>query len=85
MIVSTIKSCGTGRDIKGLKTCINTVSFGSEPLAAQVMGRLRQIPGEETIFVDMWNDEIPQHRYHITSRIEVYKNKAAKLYEFVLR
>lgn len=85
LIVSTIKSCGTGRDIKGLKTCINTVSFGSEPLAAQVMGRLRQIPGEETIFVDIWNDEIPQHRYHIASRIEVYKNKAAKLYEFVLR
>ena len=78
VIVSTIKSCSTGVDIKGLKTCINTVSFNSEPQAAQCMGRLRQIPNEETIYVDLWNGDIPKHQYHQRSRLQVYKQKALR-------
>lgn len=81
VIVSTIKSCSTGIDIKGLKTCINTVSFRSEPQAAQCMGRLRQIPGEETIYIDIWNKEIPSHYYHQKSRVNVYKTKALTFYQ----
>lgn len=81
IIVSTIKSCGTGRDIKNLKTCINTVSFSSDPLAEQVMGRLRRIEGEDTIFVDLWNRDIPTHRFHKYSRLEVYKKKALSVDE----
>ena len=76
VIVSTIKSASTGLDIKGLKTAINTVSFASSPLAAQTMGRLRQLPDEETIFVDLWNADIAAHRFHKDSRINVYGNKA---------
>jgi superfamily II DNA or RNA helicase len=84
IIVSTIKSCGTGRDIKDLKTCINTVSFSSEPLASQVMGRLRELKGEDTFFVDMWNGDIPTHKHHKRSRLEVYKKKALKVYDTII-
>ena len=85
IIVSTMKSCSTGVDIKGLKTCINTVSFASEPQAAQTMGRLRQIPGEDTFFVDLWNGEVPTHFHHKRSRLGVYRTKALKVIETVIR
>ena len=79
IIISTIKSCGVGRDIKNLKTCINTVSFSSPPQCTQVLGRLREIPGEETLFVDIYNSEIPQHMRHIYNRIGIYEARAAKV------
>jgi superfamily II DNA or RNA helicase len=85
VIISTIKSCGTGRDIKGLKTCVNTVSFSSEPLTAQVMGRLRQIPGEDTYFIDLCNLDISQHRMHANNRICTYDLKALSFSEETLR
>ena len=81
IIVSTHKSCGTGRDIKNMKTCINTVSFSSPVLANQVMGRLRQLPGEETIYVDLWNKDIGTHAYHQEQRMEVYRTKALRCEE----
>lgn len=76
VIVSTVKSCGTGRDIKGLKTCINTTSFSSEPLCIQMLGRLREIPGEETIYIDMYNTELQSHRNHAWNRHNVYQLRA---------
>ena len=79
IIVSTIKSCGTGRDIKELKTCINTVSFSSAPLAAQVFGRLREIKGEDTFYLDLWNEEIDSHRRHMENRSENLKYRAKQL------
>lgn len=85
VIISTTNSCSTGVDIKGLKTCINTVSFASEPLAAQTMGRLRKIPNEETIFIDLWNGEIPTHKYHIVARRNVYRRKALNVTEVLVR
>ena len=79
IIISTIKSSSTGLDIKGLKTAINTVSFSSSPQAAQVMGRLRQIPDEETIFVDIWNPEVKSQMFHMRNRLDVYRNKALRI------
>ena len=80
IIVSTIKSCGVGRDIKNLKTCINTVSFSSSPQCIQVLGRLRELPNEETIFVDVYNTEIQQHVRHMYNRTTIYEARAAKLF-----
>lgn len=84
VIVSTMKSCSTGVDIKDLKTCICTVSYASEPLAEQTMGRLRQIPGEDTYFIDLWNYDIPSHYNHKMSRAMVYRSKALKVEEILL-
>ena len=79
IVVSTIKSCGVGRDIKNLKTCINTVSFSSPPQCTQVLGRLRELPNEETIFVDIYNTEIQQHVRHMYNRTAIYDVRAAKV------
>ena len=79
VIISTIKSCGVGRDIKNLKTCINTVSFSSPPQCIQILGRLRELPNEETIFVDICNTEIQQHVRHMYNRTAIYDVRAAKV------
>ena len=85
LIISTHKSCGTGRDIKNLKSCLNTVSFASSPLTSQVLGRLREIPGEDTIFVDIWNAEVGSHLGHHNDRLDVYRNKALHVFEGILQ
>lgn len=79
VIISTVKSCGVGRDIKNLKTCINTVSFSSPPQCIQILGRLRELPNEETIFVDICNTEIQQHVRHMYNRTAIYDVRAAKV------
>lgn len=81
IIVSTIKSSGTGRDIKRLITTINTTSFKAAPLTRQCLGRLRHIPGRETIFVDMFNREIASHCEHRRQRKEIYEQRALSYYE----
>ena len=85
VIISTIKSCGTGRDIKQLKTCINTTSFSSEPQCIQMLGRLRELPGEETIYVDMYNTEIPSHKLHARQRTEIYLVRAKQYHSETIR
>ena len=85
LIISTHKSCGTGRDIKNLKSCLNTVSFASSPLSSQVLGRLRELPGEDTVFIDIWNPEIGSHLNHCSNRLDVYKNKALHVFEGILQ
>jgi len=84
IIVSTIHSCGTGRDIKGLKTCINTVSMASAPQAIQCLGRLREIPGEDTYYVDMCNEEIPWQLNHARVRVDIFRQKAKLVETFRL-
>jgi superfamily II DNA or RNA helicase len=79
VIISTIKSCGVGRDIKNLKTCISTVSFSSPPQCTQILGRLRELPNEETIFVDIYNTEVQQHIRHMYNRSVIYDIRAAKV------
>lgn len=79
IIVSTTKSCSVGIDIKGLKTCINTVSFASSPQAAQTLGRLRQIPGELTYFVDMYNADVQSQYVHAKKRELIYRPRALEL------
>ena len=85
IIVSTTNSCSTGVDIKGLKTCINTVSFSSEPQAAQILGRLREIPGEDTYFIDLWCSDLSAHCWHKRNRAKVYKERALRMTEFTIR
>ena len=79
IVVSTVKSCGTGMDLKGLICCINTVSFSSSVLSVQMVGRLREIPGEETVFVDLWCRDVPSHHRHIAARMNEYTKIAKRV------
>lgn len=76
IIVSTIKSSGTGRDIKNLITCINTTSFKSETLTKQCLGRLRHVKNRDTVFVDIYNKHIHSHLEHKRIRQKIYEDRA---------
>lgn len=73
IIISTVGSCGVGRDIKGLRTLILFTSFSSEPLIYQTIGRLRKM--EDTPeFLYLVNSAIPAQIRHAKARQIVYKN-----------
>ena len=69
IVVTTIKSAGTGKDIKGLVTTLNTVAIDSREANIQILGRLRDLNGkfgdEEPVFYYFVCKDIPTHiRYH---------------------
>lgn len=75
IIISTPKSCGVGKDIKGLTTVINTVSMSSNPGLKQMFGRLRKLQdGLDCKFVDLINTSIGQQTRHYWSKMKVFKS-----------
>ena len=60
IIVSTIKSCGTGRDIKGLRSLICCEPVASKVVIEQVIGRLRPYAEDkDTYYWDVVDRSIP--------------------------
>lgn len=60
IIVSTIKSCGTGRDIPGLRCVICCEPIASKVVAAQTFGRIRPYAdNKDTYFFDVCDICIP--------------------------
>lgn len=84
IIVSTIGSAGTGRDIKGLITCIDTVSYAAENQVLQTMGRLREIPGQEVWFISVYNGASEAHIRHKQKRALIYKERCRSFDEIKL-
>jgi len=73
IIISTIGSCGTGRDIEGLRTMILFTSFSSSTSTYQTIGRLRKM--EDTPeFVYMVNRSVDPHVRHCRTRRSIYKD-----------
>jgi superfamily II DNA or RNA helicase len=69
IIVSTIKSCGTGRDIKGLRVIICAEPVVSKVVIEQTIGRLREYkPGKDTYYFDLVDYSIPQINYWYRAR-----------------
>lgn len=85
IIISTPKSCGTGKDIKDLLCCINTISLASEPLVEQILGRIRK-PSDGTTpeFVDMYNKLLERHVYHKKTRSFIYNMRALRYNEYTI-
>ena len=73
VIVSTPKSCGTGKDIAKLVTVINTVSINSKPGYMQMLGRLRRYPGHECRFIDMINVTANGHMRHAVQKLKTLR------------
>lgn len=55
IIVTTLQSCGTARDIPGLKVVLNTIGLNKMDANQQLVGRLRQLRG--------WPEETPRFIY----------------------
>lgn len=69
IIVSTIKSLGTGKDIKGLRSIICAEPIASKVVAEQMIGRLRPYaPDKDTYFFDIIDVAIPALNWWFNAR-----------------
>lgn len=84
IIISTPLSCGVGKDIKDLRTVIQTISFKSEPQIEQVLGRLRKLEDTTPIFIDIYNSKMSSHNWHYQTRTKIYRNRAKHYTEFYI-
>lgn len=88
IIVSTIKSCGTGVDIKGLRAVICQEPIASKVISEQLFGRIRPYKvindkGEEelkdTYFLDCIDICIPPVNFWWRSRFKKYETLAKEV------
>lgn len=80
IIVSTVKSCGTGKDIKGLRAVICAEELASKILAKQIIGRLRPYKdGLDTYYFDIVNICIPAVTYWFRARFRTIEPLAKKV------
>ena len=77
VIVSTVGSCATGRDVKNLKSMILFTSFSSEQLVLQSLGRLRKLPDDTPEFVNLVNTQIGAHQRHANVKRPIYNQVGA--------
>lgn len=69
IIVTTIKSCGTGRDIPGLRSVINMEPLASSVGSFQLIGRIRRwSDGRDTYFFDCVDVSIAACNWWFRSR-----------------
>lgn len=73
--VTTVLSAGTGIDIKGLRTVIQTINISSSVSNLQTLGRLRKLNDRDTKFVYMYCKQIPKHREYHLKRKEIFSGK----------
>ena len=80
IICSTIKSCGTGVDIKGLRCIINMEPFNSSITANQLSGRLREYAKDkDTYFFDMIDISFPSCERQYQSKLEFLRKKCKEI------
>lgn len=80
IIVTTVKSCGTGKDIKGLRTVICAEELASKITAKQIIGRLRPFgEGKETYYFDIVNICIPSVTFWFKARFKTINTLVKKV------
>lgn len=80
IIVSTIKSCGTGKDIPGLRCVICCEPVASKVIAKQMFGRLRPYADDkDTYFFDVVDVCLPPCNWWFRARIRVIQSLAKKV------
>lgn len=80
LVITTLKSGGTGTDIPNLITVLNTVAVKSSPENKQNVGRLRTIEGVHPRYIfTTWKDVDSQNGYR-KGRAEIYDEKARKFF-----
>lgn len=80
IIVSTIKSCGTGKDIPGLRCVICVEPIASKVVAEQMFGRLRPYaPDKDTFFFDVVDTCISTINWWFRSRFKKIETLAKEV------
>lgn len=79
IIISTPKSMGTGVDIPGLRVVIMTEPYSSKITANQLAGRLREIPGKNTFYVELVDEGFSGVQKLYTKRLPVFKEKCLSM------
>jgi superfamily II DNA or RNA helicase len=74
VIISTVGSCGVGKDIKDLRTVIVFDSFKSESGIYQTLGRLRELKDRVPEYTFMQNIDISSHLYHRKIRRNILRH-----------
>jgi superfamily II DNA or RNA helicase len=77
IIVTTIASCGVGKDIKGLTGVISCSPFCSSLTATQVLGRLRYC-GKTCYYYDIFDASVQMDRFWLKARSKTLKRLAMK-------
>jgi hypothetical protein len=76
ILVSTVKSAGTGFDMKDLSKLVVSAPFCSWILSDQISGRLRRRPDDKDVYMwDIVDAEIKQLRSWANTRADCYKRK----------
>ena len=85
IIISNAKKAGTGKDIPELYTVINTISYKSETLTEQMLGRLRKLPdGTTPHYIEVVNLMCQPHVHHKAARQMIHKRLAHDYHELYL-
>lgn len=80
VISSTLKSCGTGTDIGGLRVVINMEPYSSNITANQLAGRLREFSEtEDTFYFDLIDISVPRCYEMYKTRLKFLKTKCKKI------
>jgi len=80
IIVSTIKSCGTGRDIPGLRAVICAEPIASKVVTEQMFGRLRPYAEDkDTYFFDIVDTCIPACNWWWRARVKKIETLAKEI------
>ena len=75
VIITTIQSCGTGTDIKGITTIISCSPYVSKITCQQVFGRIRY-NGKIGDYYDIYDASVPMDRFWLKSRNKTFKQLA---------
>lgn len=77
ILISTISSCGTGFDLKGLSKLVVFAQYKSWILTDQISGRLRRLDsGQDTYMWDIVDAQVGQLRAWANARADVEKRKS---------
>lgn len=79
--VSTILSCGTGKDIPNLRATIMTTSVSSTVSNIQALGRLRKLPDRDVKFYYVFCEQIPKHCQYHSSKKQLFQDRVASIKE----
>lgn len=78
IIVTTIQSCGTGTDIKGITTIIAASPFCSKITAQQTFWRIRYM-GKIGDYYDIYDASVQMDRFWLKSRYKTFKQMALNI------